>query len=178
MPRTPRTHATYYSTQYLPVMDKRLPLLPPPEYESLDPRPHKLPLPWATYNVHISSKAIRNFPNLGKMIVQSHLALEPTTKLHAVKVITNYMHPSYGDWPYVGGMDNEESYRYMRIIIDIPAGRRTAAERKTLMEAAMICCLQYTGKHAIESEIEIRVNQVSDEDIMRMTPLRGNSDYA
>jgi hypothetical protein len=120
------------------------------------------------YNVDITSKAHRPWSNLGKKLVDAHVACEPSTPPNAIKVIT-YPHKidNYITL-YVGSGANEKNYRYIRVIIDIPAGSRTAAEKEILLKTASQCCLDYQKKGAHKCEVEVRINEVDEVNVLRV----------
>jgi hypothetical protein len=51
-------------------------------------------------------------------------------------------------------------YRYMRVVIDIPAGSKTIEEKKTLMKMVLSCCVKYQRDKAETCEIETKINDV------------------
>lgn len=65
------------------------------------------------------------------------------------------------------------NYRYIRVIIDITAGSKTADEKQGLMRRTMECCMEYEGKKAQDCEFEIRINEVEESNVVRTLPGRG-----
>lgn len=123
----------------------------------------------ATYNVDITSKAVKSFSNLDKRLVAAHCAFDTSIPANAIKVITHHLHNSTGNWLYVGGSEADGmNYRYIRIIIDIPAGSKTADEKQDLLRRISECCIDYEGKNAQGCEIWVRVNEVDQSNVIRV----------
>lgn len=60
------------------------------------------------------------------------------------------------------------NYRYIRVIIDVMAGAKTAADKEELMRGVLEGCMDFEGKHASECEIEVRINEVEQSNVMRV----------
>ena len=65
------------------------------------------------------------------------------------------------------------SYRFIRVVIDIAAGSKTADEKQDMMRRTMECCMDYEGKKAQDCEFEIRINEVEESNVVRTLPGRG-----
>ena len=63
------------------------------------------------------------------------------------------------------------NYRYIRVIIDLMAGSKAAEEKQELMKLTLECCKSYAQKHAEETEVEVRVNEVDGGNVMRVLPV-------
>ena len=100
----------------------------------------------ATYNIDITSKAIKYFENLNQRIVAMHCKLEPATDADSIKCITNYLHNGYGNWLAIGGKSKEMKFRYIRIVIDVMAGSKTASLKEELMRGTLECCMMYEAR--------------------------------
>lgn len=129
----------------------------------------------ATYNVDITSKAVRTFgDSLEKRLIQSHRSFDNTASLFTIKVIMHHCQSSHGYWLRVGGYHGDQiNYRFIRVIIDIAAGERSYNEKQELLQKTMECCMDYQGKHAPECEIEVRINEVEEGDVMVVRPFNG-----
>lgn len=62
------------------------------------------------------------------------------------------------------------NYRYIRVVIDVMAGAKDAADKDDLMRRALECCMDFEGKHASECEIEVRINEIEQCHVMRVDP--------
>lgn len=122
----------------------------------------------ATYNIDITSKAIRNFnENLCERLVSSHHLFDKSVPARSIRVIRNLMNNASGGSLHAGGGGNAMNKRYIRIIIDIPAGRETQERKRELLQRTTQCCIDYQGKHASACDIEVRINEVDEQDVMR-----------
>ena len=128
----------------------------------------------ATYNIDITSKAIRSFgssSDLGKNLVHMHYKFDHSEDSNKVKAITHYLHDTTGNWLVVGkvGADMMD-YRFIRVVIDIAAGSKTEEEKQDLLRRTLECCMDYERKNAQKCEIEVRVNEVEKGDVVRIYP--------
>lgn len=135
----------------------------------------------ATYNVTITSKALKDIPDLCHSLVQEHRAFDPTTPLSAIKVIVTQLYQESGGYLYVGTGaanpsnyrhgPNQTNYRYMRVVIDARPGSKTTIDKKALLTRVMERCMDYQGKKAKDCEIEVRINEIKEEDMIRIDPI-------
>lgn len=125
----------------------------------------------ATYNLTITSKANKTFanPDLPERLVRSHQSLDTSLPAHAIRVIENYLHNSYGNF-YFGAGQSAMSKCYIRVIIDIRAGSKTREEKYELMRRTLACCQEYEGKKASQCTVEVRINEIEDENVMLYDP--------
>ncbi|RMY90601.1 hypothetical protein D0861_03570 [Hortaea werneckii] len=122
-----------------------------------------------TYNIDITSKAARIFTTrqLSQRLIESHLRANPTDNPSSIKVLTNLLHNKSGNELSVGSDGDMMNYRYIRVIVDIPAESKTEDEKQDLMQRTMACCIAYEGKKAEDCEFEIRINEVAEGNVRR-----------
>lgn len=126
-----------------------------------------------TYNIHETSKATRSFTtDLGQRLIESHRRFNPNDDPSSIQVLTYFLHSSSGNGLIVGSGGDMMNYRYIRVVIDIAAGSKTADEKQDIMRRTMECCMDYEGKKAQDCEFEIRINEVEEGNMMRMLPGR------
>ncbi|KAH7357344.1 hypothetical protein BKA66DRAFT_473419 [Pyrenochaeta sp. MPI-SDFR-AT-0127] len=118
-----------------------------------------------TYNVSITDKASRSFLELDKYILANY----PPTQRNRIRILTNYLHSSYGSWSH----PDDAMYRYIHVVIDIPKGRlQTSEHKQDLLRKTIEACREYQGKKADDCEIEVRINEFNEEDVARFVPKR------
>lgn len=126
----------------------------------------------ATYNLTLSGKAFRSFTTDGlpERLVESHSKFDPSISsadLRAIKVIQTVTDHHSDDYNlYLGPELRGRNTRYIRTIIDIPAGK-TEQQKRELLQRTTQCCMDYQGKRADECEIEVRINEVDERNVMR-----------
>lgn len=105
--------------------------------------------------------------NLNEELVKTHRIFDRSIPLGAVKVILRYLDDD-GSSLYVGDTNGSIGllYRYMRIVIDIPAGSKTSEEKKALLTMVSACCVRYQRDKVETCEIEIRLNEVDLDDVV------------
>jgi hypothetical protein len=121
----------------------------------------------ATYNVHITPQARRSFrKELDEHLIDMHIAFDPSVARDKIKSITTSMNDTSCRLK-IGNGSGGSSYRYMRIVIDILSGSKGAKEKKQLLERNLQCCIDYEEKWAEETEIEVRVNEIDEANVIR-----------
>ena len=131
----------------------------------------------ATYNLTMTSKASSSIasPSLFARLISSHRRFDPSMPSSAIKIIEIYLSNSYGIWLHIGtnGVD-QQNYRYIRVVIDVPAstfrGDSGPQRKRELLQRTLECCQGYEGKKAADCEYEVRVNEVENEDVLRVAP--------
>lgn len=120
-----------------------------------------------TYNVSMTLSAIRRHSfDLSQKLVETHRIFDPSIPQNAIKIITQYLR-SEDTAIHIGGSNADYvGYSYIGVTIDIPAGSKTAEEKKTLMTLVSSSCLKYQQKKAEHCEIEIRINEVDLDNVM------------
>jgi hypothetical protein len=117
-----------------------------------------------TFNVYYSSRAMRLTQDLNQQLLASYSSAERQN----IRIVTIFLHDSHGCWLQ---HPNGNHYRYIRIVIDTPRGRlRTREQKQELLQKTMKACFEYEGKHAGECEVEVRINEFDEEDVMRVVP--------
>lgn len=64
------------------------------------------------------------------------------------------------------------NHRFMRVIVDIDAGSKSATEKEQLMRRVVDLCIEYEKRHAEKTEIEVRINEIQKANVMRVQPTR------
>lgn len=62
------------------------------------------------------------------------------------------------------------SYGYIRVVIDVMKRALDAPRKAELMRRTMDVCLEYEGKKAGETEVEVRINEIEEENVLRVIP--------
>ena len=77
---------------------------------------------------------------------------------------------SQGNWFHNGlGLDAMD-HRYIRIAIDIPAGSLDEKAKQDLLQRVINVCVEYEKKHAGETEMEVKVNEVEPGKVLNVQP--------
>jgi len=122
-----------------------------------------------TYNVSISDRACRIFKSLKRTLLASH----PQSEHNSIRIITTILGLDNGTSMY----PNALRHSYIRIVIDIPKGRIQNLEHKQeLLRKTTEACLTYEGRKASKCEVEVRINEMNEEDIVRVLPTKERPD--
>ncbi|KAK3723768.1 hypothetical protein LTR37_001649 [Vermiconidia calcicola] len=131
----------------------------------------------ATYNVDITSKALKSLTaglgftslgtrswgassnNLGQDLIAMHCDFDTTADRRAVRVVTHYLYNESGNWFLTGDGGSEMNERYIRVVVDVEAGSKTAERKEELLKRIVDVCVQYEGKKADECEFEAMVKE-------------------
>lgn len=123
-----------------------------------------------TYNVFMTNSAIRRRADLTKDLFETHRVFDTSIPPGAIKIILRYLDDE-SHHVYIGGLYRPSGqigryYRYMRVVIDIPAGSKTTEEKKTLLNMVSSCCVEYQRDKAETCEIEIKINEVDLDNVI------------
>ncbi|KAF7189042.1 hypothetical protein HII31_09464 [Pseudocercospora fuligena] len=123
-----------------------------------------------TYNIAVSSKATRTFHDLPKKFLISHRQFDPTLPSSSIKILHHMLHNAKGYFLTVGGVNggDEMSYGYIRVVIDVMKGTLDGPRKAELLKRTMDVCLDYEGKKAGETEVEVRINEIEEENVLRV----------
>lgn len=120
-----------------------------------------------TYNISITSKAIKSFRDLNPALISAHLSLLPNTPRSSIRIITHMLHSSQGKWFYAAGTGEDEMhYRFIQVVIEVVTGSLTGEEKGQLMRRVVEVCGEYEGKRKEETEVEVRVSEVDEGDVL------------
>jgi hypothetical protein len=125
----------------------------------------------ATYHIQITGKAVRTGMNPTKLedsFIAMHNSLDATAAPNDIKVIMHRIGAD-GYWMQTGIRDRTK-YRYMRVSIVTVEGSRAASLKQELMTRAMECCVEYQGKHAEETEMEVEYREIERGNLLRRAP--------
>jgi hypothetical protein len=113
------------------------------------------------YTIYQTNAAVR----ATKFLHQTLLASHPPDERRNVKIITTIV-TAYGG-PLLAPNDPSH-YRYIRVVIDVPKSRFQSAEAKqALLQRTVDACLDYEGKHGEDCEVEVKINEVDENDYVR-----------
>ncbi|KAL5388729.1 hypothetical protein DPSP01_002836 [Paraphaeosphaeria sporulosa] len=113
------------------------------------------------YTVYLTSAAGRGT----KFLHETLLAGVPPTERKNIKIITTYL-SKYGS--QLLAPNDTSSYRYIRVVIDVPKNKfQNPEDKQALLQRTFDACIDYEGKYASQCEVEIKINEVEDENYMR-----------
>ena len=121
----------------------------------------------ATYFVYYTTAASRSFSEFEPRLIASHRQFDPSLHSSAIKIITHYLHRSEVNRLITGDGRDASSARWIRIVIEIPRGRHTDEAKQQLLQRTTQACLDYQGKHASQCEIEVRIEEFEEGNVLR-----------
>lgn len=115
-----------------------------------------------TYTIYITCGASRANQDLASHLVANH----PPAERAYIRVITLLL--AFDQ--HIEFYSHPKQQRYMRIFVDTPKGRLQDSEcKRAFLSKTVEACLEYQGKKANVTEIEVRINEFEKEDVARFT---------
>ena len=114
------------------------------------------------YNVHMTTKAGRGWKFFHEVLYESL----PPEERKTVKIMTTILDLGRGHLlhPQTTG-----GHRYIHIVIDIQKGKlQNNEEKQAFLQRTVDACRTYEGKYVEDCEIEVKLNEVDNNDYMRV----------